>query len=245
MSRTRRIVLSVAMVGLLGVARGAAAAPFTDHFAPLDAELASIQAELEASADPLEQKAALLVAKARQVLESASDGLRGDARLAQKLITKLAKALGDDLTSLPPPADELAPILEKVLVELADDVVAKIDGADVAADTLPEGDKKTTKALKALDRALGTLDDLAAAGGPTLEHARAIFKAASALCSGPASSSRPRSRTPSPRRRCSAPPPRGSMPSAASLSSTWATAWCSGPSGPPISPGRAGRPGPS
>jgi len=108
------------------------------------------------------------------VLAAASDGLRGDARIAQKLIGKLAKALGADLASL-------GPLVETALVGLADDVAAQIDAADVVADALPDGEKKTTKALKALDRALGTLTALASADGPTVEHARAVFAAASAL----------------------------------------------------------------
>lgn len=176
-----RAIVSLVLLVALGLARVGAAAPFTDHFAPVDAALADLQADLEASSDPLEQKAALLVAKARRVLLGASKGLADDARLAQKLIGKLVKALGDDLAILPPPADSLVPAIEAALVHLADDVAGKIDEADVAADALPDGDKKTTKALKALDRALGTLAALAASSGATVEHARAVVTAAAAL----------------------------------------------------------------
>jgi len=174
MNRVTTAAVALVLTGTLGAAPASLAAPFTDHFAPLDAALGALQLELAASPDPLEQKAAPLVAKARRVLASASDGLRGDARIAQKLIAKLAKALGADLASL-------GPLLETALIGLADDVVAQIDAAGAVAGALPEGDRKTTKALKALERALARLPTLAAADGPTVEHARAVFAAASAL----------------------------------------------------------------
>jgi len=43
---------------MLGGASASVAAPFTDHFVPLDAALGELQLELAASPDPREQRAA-------------------------------------------------------------------------------------------------------------------------------------------------------------------------------------------
>jgi hypothetical protein len=143
-------------VGLLGFwASPAKAAPFTDHFAGLIADLQTRAGALSNSTDKTEQKQFKAIQKVFKALEGKDSlSLATDIKNAGKIAKTLVKTFPTDFI---PPGSALSSNLEDAIQGLAGDVQAVGDGAQTVLDGLGPSSCKD-KAQTSLTTAQGLLD---------------------------------------------------------------------------------------
>jgi hypothetical protein len=181
-------VAAMLVFGLLafGVSR-AEAAPFTDHFDELIANLQSRAVTLSNSTDRVEKKQFKAIQKSLKTLEAkSSDSLATDIKNLGKVAKSLAKAFPEDFALAAPSSakileatpDSLSTILEAVLQAFIAEVQEFIDTVQATLDALDSSSCKT-KAQSTLTIAA----DLVGQASATTDFATAARLLASGLTS--------------------------------------------------------------
>lgn len=167
MSRHRVLRLFVVLLGALAVA--ALAAPFTEVFDALIAEL-----DVRAADGELAGRQAQAVQKASKKLAKASDSVARDLKTLKSLAKPLERAFPDEFAEpLPEP-----PALGPLVLGAADDLEALVRGArDTLASSVAllseRGARKAQRAIDGADRYLDRVDP----AGATNKRAVLLFRA--------------------------------------------------------------------